>query len=221
MEIFATGLAAETVARPGQSATTVVSGGPESLVQLADRGDRPGGAACSRATSRTASRHRRHGASADGLRRRAPTSGCINDNTSYSLAPRERRPGADDPPAPGHRPDRAASRWRAPAGCRRPRVVLRSWLVHGPSSPPAAAFDGDPSTAWVAGGRGLPGRVGPGAAARARAGHRGTVGLLRDGPWRPRVVALRVTTDAGSKVVPVPARPRPRTSKSCRPAARL
>ena len=79
-----------------------------------------------------------------------------------------------------------------------------SWLYQIPEARPAAAMDGDPSTAWVTGtpesSRGQWLQVNfrrpvPVSAVQ--------VSLLADGPWRPAVQTLRVTTENGSQVEPV------------------
>lgn len=79
-----------------------------------------------------------------------------------------------------------------------------SWLFQIPEARPAAALDGDPETAWVTGS--------PGSAKdewwevrfrRPVPVSTLSVTLLEDGPWRPAVRALEVTTDNGTRTVAV------------------
>jgi arabinofuranan 3-O-arabinosyltransferase len=79
-----------------------------------------------------------------------------------------------------------------------------SWLLQLPALAPWSAFDGDSSTAWVAGvARTSVGQWVQADLARPMAPARLEVRLLEDGPWRPIVRRLRVTTAAGSAVTGV------------------
>ena len=204
VEIFAVAAPARLVAAPAQAGTPVVSGGPDAIAQLVVRhvdgagaavlaGDRPAGLSA--------------GAwfVGDGLRRRDTDFGLLHDSTSYTLAPGERSAGSDEVHQllPAQDPPQAAV-----AHLEGVHSVTASsygsWLVHRPELRPDNAFDGDPATAWVAGRPGASqGEWVQATLERPTFVSSIRVRLLADGPWRPRVVALRVTTDAGSKVVPV------------------
>ncbi|MFF2506964.1 alpha-(1-_3)-arabinofuranosyltransferase family protein [Streptomyces sp. NPDC058067] len=145
------------------SATTEVSGGPESLLPLsADPGmrDRP--------TVLAGDNHPGIGTPAlrtagDGLRRADTRFGLIGSNTSYTYTPTERN-------APGSTQDPGAKPRQILPGkgtAHQTTAVLRgaaqvtasssgNWLFHLPQYDPVNAFDGDPDTAWAEGSPGSP-----------------------------------------------------------------
>ncbi|HSS10273.1 MAG TPA: alpha-(1-_3)-arabinofuranosyltransferase family protein, partial [Acidimicrobiales bacterium] len=180
----------------------VVSGGPESIIPLQNQGllgSRPVVLAGDADPTSLPSSW----VMTDQLRRRAIDPGLTHANQSYTLAA-----GADaaggrkvDVPflsflASGHEAlsqlqgnitDVTASSYG-------------SWLLQLPETQPANAIDGDPSTAWVAG----PSRSSKGqwvqVSLRAPIDPRYIdIQLLEDGPWRPLITALRVTTAHGSQ----------------------
>lgn len=138
----------------------------------------------------------------DAWRRRDVDFGAVRENVSYVLT-------ADEPaPATGKAPrDRIAV---PPAGNRSPaamtgaaRLLDSSFGTRAalPEHQPFAAFDGDPSTAWVApplepqAGAWIEVRL-----ARAFTPRAIAVAPLRDRQTRAAIVRVRVTTDAGTRV---------------------
>ncbi len=145
----------------------------------------------------------------DTLTRRDTEFGLSRDNTGAVLAPSEAAAGGGpveqlavyDPkrdPAPARH--ETVAEWRGIAGVG--ASSYGSWLYGIPEAGPDRAFDGDPSTAWVAGspttsvGEWL--RVD---LAAPTALPYVDVVPLADGPWRPTITELGVRTDAGSDVV--------------------
>ncbi|HVN52081.1 MAG TPA: alpha-(1-_3)-arabinofuranosyltransferase family protein, partial [Acidimicrobiales bacterium] len=143
----------------------------------------------------------------DGNRRRFLSFGLNRDYGSYVLAPGELGPN-----------NAKASRGQYPeAKIVNQTVAVRngikgvnassagSWITSVPSLGPGQVLDGDPSTAWASGpntnssdGEWI--RIDllkPVTVPRIQ------VRLLEDGPWRPQVHALRVTTNSGSVVTKV------------------
>jgi arabinofuranan 3-O-arabinosyltransferase len=204
VEAFDVGRPAPPVAAYPQSGLHVVSGGPESVLQLADRGllgedaailaaDVPGGSPPP-AWDVT-----------DGLERRATDFGLVHDAWSYVLGRDEHPAGSGsvrqllEPGWAGHEATAVTTGVRAVRAS-----SYGSWLRALPELAPANAFDGHAASAWVAGAAGGSrgewveadlGRSVDLAALRIR--------LLRDGPWRPRITAVTVTTDAGSATGPL------------------
>lgn len=187
------------------SRTVAVSGGPASVPELVDeamlgRDD----ASITVADQEGVSRPGRW-AVTDALRRVDTDFGLVHDNTSYTLSPGERAPG---PLAPrqqllgsaavdGHD---AVKQLIGPID-RVSASSYGSWLLQLPFAAPGNALDGDSRTAWAAGAH--DGSTGEWLQADFRqpidpAGIR--VRLLEDGPWRPRVSALSVTTESGTVV---------------------
>ncbi|MEW1923935.1 DUF3367 domain-containing protein [Streptomyces sp. NPDC088360] len=166
VEIYAPGAGAE---RPGQagikpvSNTAVVSGGPESLLQLsADPAmrDRP--------SVLTGDNHPGVGtpglqAVGDGLRRADTRFGLVSSNTSYTYTPGERN-ASDALQEPGKKPHQilptTGIAHQTTAVLRGAKSVTASsygsWLFHLPQYDPVNAFDGNPSTAWAEGSPGKP-----------------------------------------------------------------
>ncbi|MFG2646796.1 alpha-(1-_3)-arabinofuranosyltransferase family protein [Streptomyces sp. NPDC048436] len=166
VEIYAPGSGAE---RPGQagikpvSNTAVVSGGPESLLQLsADPAmrDRP--------SVLTGDNHPGVGtpglqAVGDGLRRADTRFGLINSNTSYTYTPGEYNASGATQDA-GKKPHQILPtegiEHQTTAKLRGAKSVTASsygnWLFHLPQYDPVNAFDGNPATSWAEGSPGKP-----------------------------------------------------------------
>lgn len=159
----------EGVARPGAvdtkavSATTAVSGGPESLLQLSadpSMADRP--------TVLTGDRHPGTGtpdlqAVGDGMRRADTRFGLVNSNTSYTYTADERNPSGsltDPGDTPRQILPTTGTRHQTTATLRGALSVSASssgnWLFHLPQYDPVGAFDGNPDTAWAEGSAGKP-----------------------------------------------------------------
>ncbi len=184
--------------------TVVVSGGPEALLQLADRGqsgyatvvagDRVGGLGADLRSAVT-----------DGLRRRDDDFGLVQGGYSYVLAQGETIPGGGPPrdrlvvPGPAHQTvavmEGAAS------------VSASSYataVAPHPESQPMSAFDDDPSTAWQTGAAsGSDGQWVELALDHPMSFATLSVRLLDPEPGAPRPTSLRLTTDTGVMVVPV------------------
>ncbi|MGW7076109.1 alpha-(1-_3)-arabinofuranosyltransferase domain-containing protein [Streptomyces sp. NPDC054866] len=166
VEIYAPGSGAE---RPGQagikpvSNTAVVSGGPESLLQLSadpSMRDRP--------SVLTGDNHPGVGtpglqAVGDGLRRADTRFGLVNSNTSYTYTPGERNASGALQDA-GKKPHQilptSGIEHQTTAQLRGAKSVTASsygnWLFHLPQYDPVNAFDGNPATAWAEGSPGKP-----------------------------------------------------------------
>jgi arabinofuranan 3-O-arabinosyltransferase len=130
--------------------------------------------------------------------------GLNRNNASYVLSPTDPSP-TGQPLSAGLLPsDRIADQTVAEVQGVRSITASStgSWLLAIPEDAPYNILDGDPSTAWVAGpirsssvGQWV--QVNLAHPIRARTMK---VNLLEDGPWRPKVTALTVTTAAGSVV---------------------
>ncbi|WP_367041599.1 alpha-(1-_3)-arabinofuranosyltransferase family protein [Streptomyces sp. Je 1-332] len=166
VEIYAPGSGAE---RPGQagikpvSNTAVVSGGPESLLQLSadpSMRDRP--------SVLTGDNHPGVGtpglqAVGDGLRRADTRFGLVNSNTSYTYTAGERNASEALQDA-GKKPHQilptTGIEHQTTAQLRGAKSVTASsygnWLFHLPQYDPVNAFDGNPATAWAEGSPGKP-----------------------------------------------------------------
>lgn len=204
VEFYKVGGAAMVQTYPVADAA-VLSGGPEATLQLArfgldDRatvlaGDLPPGQDPPRLWIVT-----------DTLRRRYVEFGLMRSNAGFTLGP--------DEAGPGGRP--LEQQLLPTEGVEHQTVAFLdgvrevnassygSWLYQIPEVGPINAFDGDPATAWVAG----PTRTSAGEWVRLDFDTPVVtdwmdVTLLADGPWRPAVRSLRVTTEAGTAVTTV------------------
>jgi arabinofuranan 3-O-arabinosyltransferase len=164
VEIFQAANPAERPAGPTAvlpaASTTLVDGGPASLLQLVAQGllgdqaaviagqDTSAGPTQIPATQQDVT---------DGLRRADTVFGLPNDNTSYTYTATGTIPPDDPQGAPGQPP-----RQLLPAGTAGHQTVAvltgaasvtassaGSWLWEVPQGDPVNAFDGDPSTAWT------------------------------------------------------------------------
>ncbi|MGW5862360.1 alpha-(1-_3)-arabinofuranosyltransferase domain-containing protein [Streptomyces sp. NPDC055239] len=166
VEIYAPGSGGQ---RPGQagikpvSNTAVVSGGPESLLQLSadpSMRDRP--------SVLTGDNHPGVGTPAlqavgDGLRRADTRFGLVSSNTSYTYTPGERNASGALQDA-GKKPHQILPtegiEHQTTAELRGAKSVTASsygnWLFHLPQYDPVNAFDGNPDTAWAEGSPGKP-----------------------------------------------------------------
>jgi arabinofuranan 3-O-arabinosyltransferase len=189
---------ARAVAYPADT-TVVVSGGPEALLQMADR-ERLGAATVlagddsARAAAPVAS------VVTDGLRRRDVDFGVIHGGRSYVLGDTE--DGRDGPPR-DRLPVEGVQHQTVAVVEGAAAVFASSYataLSPHPENQPMAAFDGDPSTAWQSGA--LVSSVGEWVQVdldRAVTLPKGlTVQLAATGTSGPRATRLRVSTDRGS-----------------------
>ncbi|WAZ21522.1 DUF3367 domain-containing protein [Streptomyces cinnabarinus] len=157
----------QDVPRPRQAGlspvadTAVVSGGPESLLPVAEqlRG---------RASVLTGDNHPGLGSPpvqvvGDGLRRADTRFGLVNANTSYTYT-RDERNAPDATQDAGEKPHQILPTegldHQTVAQLRGARSVSASsygsWLFHLPQYDPVNAFDGNPDTAWTEGSQGTP-----------------------------------------------------------------
>ncbi|MEH3053184.1 MAG: alpha-(1-_3)-arabinofuranosyltransferase family protein [Patulibacter minatonensis] len=202
LEIYAVDRAASPVTTAAVATTTVVSGGPESIAQVA--GAQQASPVTVLAADLPAGGDERVGpwVVSDALRRVRTDFGLVRDNTSYTLAAGELAAGSTSTPqflAPnlvGHEtvalPPNVGGAVTASS--------YGSWLLQLPELQPANAFDRNADTVWVAGNEStsvgewieatLP-------AARPISGMQ--VRLLREGEFRPRITRLKVVTDVGSR----------------------
>lgn len=206
IEIYAVDRRVEPVATVAVRRAPIVSGGPESLAQLADAGlvrstpvvlagDLPAGSTLGG-----------RWVVSDALRRTRTDFGLVRDNTSYTLAAGEVAAGATSTPqflAPnlfGHETVALPSS----VGGAVSASSYGSWLLQLPELQPGNAFDRNADTVWVAGNE----RTSVGEWVQATLPSSRTVDgmkvrLLREGRFRPRITRLRVITDAGVATTPL------------------
>ena len=162
VEIFQAADPADRPAGPAAvlpaASTTLVDGGPASLLQLTGQGllgpDQPAVTAGQVAAADPPAVRQ---LVTDGLRRADTAFGLPNDNTSYTYTAAGTIP-PDDPQGAGGEPPRQL----LPAGAAGHQTVAvltgaasitaasaGSWLFEVPQGDPANAFDGDPATAWT------------------------------------------------------------------------
>jgi arabinofuranan 3-O-arabinosyltransferase len=201
LEVYAVPGGASLVHAYPQRDAVVLSGGPQSLPQMAAARqlrrravllaqDVPGGEL--HAGDRWVV--------SDASRRDGQNFGLAESNVSYTLAPDEQVAGGSDlqvvPPVSGAQ--QAVARYHGEIDAVS-ASSYGSWLLQLPELAPNNAFDGNPDTAWVAG------TVGTSVGQWVQADLAHPVGvshvdvqLLEDGPWRPLVHRLTVTTQQGS-----------------------
>ncbi|PZS24192.1 MAG: hypothetical protein DLM54_00030, partial [Acidimicrobiales bacterium] len=178
--------------------TTVLSGGPESLLQLGDR-DALTGAVVLAGDPLPAGDGALRWADTDGLQRRDVNVGLVHDSGSYVLTAGEVAPGGgatrDRLPVAGPSHQTVAVMEGAAA------VSASSYataVAPHPEAQPMAAFDGDPATAWQSGSVGSSeGQWVELTLDRPRTLATVTVRLLDPARGAPRPTFLRLNTDAG------------------------
>ncbi len=191
----------------------VLSGGPDSLLAMADAGLLDSKRATLLAGDIGASRAARApGASwvvTDTVQHVDTDFGSVRDNTSFPLAPGQLSPDTGKPPqqflvVPGIAHQTVAM----PIGAA--RVTSSSYgssgFVLSPAEGPASAFDDDPSTIWVA--NAADNSVGQWVSINFGRSVPLTAIVVRpldEGPFRPRVERLRISTQRGSVVRDIPA----------------
>jgi len=211
LEVFEVeGATGPVSAYPAETAVAL-SGGPESLLQLADAGVLAGAGSGDRATVLSGDATPALGLKGtwvtDGLRRRELNFGLVRDNASATLGP-------GDPfrlPAPVHDylPLEGVAHQTVGGLTEGARVAASSsasdasvlGFVRGPQFQPANAFDTDPATVWLA----SPDQQVVGQWVRLDLAHAVDTSVvavrLASYPQQPTVTRLRITTDAGAVVV--------------------
>ena len=161
VEIFQAANPAERPTGPAAvlpaASTTLVDGGPASLLQLVAQGLLGHQAAVIAGQDTSADPRAAQQDVTDGLRRADTVFGLPNDNTSYTYTAAGTIP-PDDPQGASGQPPRQL----LPAGTAGHQTVAvltgaarvtassaGSWLWEVPQGDPVNAFDGDPSTAWI------------------------------------------------------------------------
>jgi arabinofuranan 3-O-arabinosyltransferase len=190
------------------SRAVAVSGGPASIPELVEQGVLGRADPSILVADLDGVQRPARWAVTDGLRRVDTDFGLVHDNNSYTLSPGERAAGLVGPQrellgsraTDGHA---AVNQLVGPVE-RVSASSYGSWLLQLPFVAPGNAFDGDDRTAWAAGAHG--GSTGQ----WVEAGFREEIDpasievrQLEDGPWRPQVRALSVTTEAGTLTSPV------------------
>ena len=173
-----------------------LTGGPESLLQLADRADLTHTAVV--LDGGGAAEDGRQVAVSDALRRRDVTFGSVRGNASYALTPSESAPGSTRTPNDRQAPGDAPAVMRMSGAVKVEASSYDSTLSPNPERQPWAAFDGDPSTAWVAGSPS--GSVGQWVEVTFPSPvdvRDVDVQLLLDNAWRPYADAVLIATDQG------------------------
>ena len=204
LQVYAVDGGAGPVASLPTAGTWRVSGGPESLFQLADRG-----LLAQRATVLAgdgAAGPTPQSVLTDSLRRREINFGSVRDNFSQTLTPDAQptldRPALDVLPVLGDEHLATARVIGAEEVTASSSAADVDTLLHtGPTDQPLSAFDGDPATGWVSG---------------ATAGAKGewveltldhpidpTGATIRLGAGSSRVLALDVRTDVGTATMPI------------------
>jgi len=193
---------AEDVTSYSIADSAVVSGGPESPMALAAAGDGNRGYVLASDVAGL-SQVPPNWIVTDGNRYRFNSFGLNRNNFSYVLTP------TDDSPNPlplsaGLLPsDRIEN--QTVANLEGAKSITASstgsWLLAIPEAAPYRAFDGDPSTAWTSG----PPKDSVGEWLQIDLDAPTTastvdITLLQDGPWRPTVTALKISTAAGEIV---------------------
>ncbi|MFB7609326.1 alpha-(1-_3)-arabinofuranosyltransferase domain-containing protein [Streptomyces gardneri] len=143
--------------------TAVVSGGPESLLQLSADPSMTGRPAVLAGDKLPKGVVAPVKAVADGLRRADTRFGLVNNNTSYTYTADERN-HSGSLQNPGERPKQILPsegvEHQTTAVLRGAESVTASssgnWLFHLPQYDPVNAFDGNPDTAWAEGSQGEP-----------------------------------------------------------------
>ncbi|HTZ26212.1 MAG TPA: alpha-(1-_3)-arabinofuranosyltransferase family protein [Streptosporangiaceae bacterium] len=161
VEVFQARSAAKRPASPAValpvSGTELVSGGPDSLLQLSGQGllgDQAAVIAGDKLAGRPAL-----WAVTDGQRRQDTAFGLINANTSFTYTATETNPAGDPLGGPGGPPRQILP---VPAAGHQTVAVLSgaasvtassygSWLTYQPQYDPVNAFDGNSATAWAEG----------------------------------------------------------------------
>ena len=213
VEIFKVERPVQVVHAYPQSDPIILSGGPDSLLSMADAGLLDSKRATLLAGDIGASSAARApGASwvvTDTVQHVDTDFGSVRDNTSYPLTAHQLSPDTGRAPqqflvVPGiaHQtvamPIGAAGATSSSYGS--------SGFVLSPAEGPASAFDNDPSTIWVA--NAADNSVGQWVSINFGRSVPLTaiiVSPLDDGPFRPRVERLRITTQRGSVVRDIPA----------------
>jgi len=189
------------VTYPGEN-TTILSGGPENLLQLADRNQLRGPVvlAGDGLQGLTPPADGLRWFDSDGLQRRNVDFGLVHGGASYVL-------GTHEPVSAGGAPqDRLPVEGTAHqtvavmAGATEVRASSYATAIAAhPESQPMAAFDNDPSTAWQTGAAvSSDGEWVELSLVQPQAFPNVTVRLLDPGPGAPRPTHLRLTTDSGS-----------------------
>lgn len=143
--------------------TAVVSGGPESLLQLSADPSMTGRPAVLAGDTLPKGVVAPVKAVADGLRRADTRFGLVNNNTSYTYTADERN-HSGSLQNPGEKPKQIlpsdGTGHQTTAVLRGAQAVTASssgnWLFHLPQYDPVNAFDGNPDTAWAEGSPGEP-----------------------------------------------------------------
>jgi arabinofuranan 3-O-arabinosyltransferase len=197
------------------SATTLVNGGPDALLQLTGQGLlSPGQPAIIAGDPLPATPAR--WAVTDGQRRADTLFGLVNSNVSYTYTATGTNPAGSGQLGRGGGPPRQLL--PVPAAGHQTAAVLSgaasvtassygSWIADTQQDDPVNAFDGNPATAWAEGSEQTP--VGQwiqiGFSAPLNLPSRIAVQLLDDSTDREIASQLRVSTAAGSTVTPVAA----------------
>ncbi len=205
IEIFQVNNPGSMVATYSQSDQMFVTGGPGSILSLADRGLLNGRAAVLASDAVSLPDGKNAWAVTDGAQLRDVDFGLIHNNASYVLTPTEDAPGRHAPQqfdargGPDHQTVKKLKGVRSITAS-----SYGSWLVQVPELAPANAFDSDPSTAWVAANsKGSEGQWVQVNLNKPLSIPSISVRLLEEGRWRPAVTKLRVSTDRGSVTTPV------------------
>ena len=150
----------------------------------------------------------------DGNQRHAVSFGKIDDNVSYLLGANQRLPGSDPTVPLNYVVPKVSDAQTVASPIGAGAVSATSYgsnaISNDPSEGPASAFDGDPSTAWVASGSGM--SVGQSVAIRFSSPIRLTaisISQLSGDLRRPTIKQVIVVTDRGSvrRTLPVGSSP--------------
>ncbi|GHH36417.1 alpha-(1-_3)-arabinofuranosyltransferase domain-containing protein [Streptomyces candidus] len=214
---------------PGRAAlkpvsdTAVVSGGPESLLQLSQDPSMRNRPAVLAGDNSPGLDSPAVLASSDGMRRADTRFGLVNTNTSYTYSATDRNPSGSVQD-PGREPRQIlptqGAKHQTKAVLRGAKSVTASssgnWLFHLPQYDPVNAFDGNPDTAWTEGSAAEP--VGQWLridfAARTPVPSTIRVSPLPSDGMRAAPTRVRVETDRGSETSPLQPNGQPQSVKA-------
>ncbi|MBV8986789.1 MAG: DUF3367 domain-containing protein, partial [Acidimicrobiia bacterium] len=206
LEVYEVSSAAAKVASYSVDGAVTVTGAPDALLPLDDAGALGRRAAVLAGDPLAPTIIGGIRVQTDAVQRRDDQYGWVRNNLSYPLTPHERAPGTGEAPQQRLVVDKPNSETtaRMTGATAIEASSYENALSRSPARQPYAAFDGDPSTAWVTGslngpvGQWLEVRVAKPISPRTL-----DVQLMLDPPTRPRVSSLRITTAAGSVTQPV------------------
>jgi arabinofuranan 3-O-arabinosyltransferase len=213
LEVYDLGRTAGPLTTYPQAGTLRIDGAPDALLAAAEAGDLGERAVVLSGDDRARIAGASIDVQTDAAQRRDDEFGVVRSSLSYPLTPSEPAPGTNQAPRQrlvvDHTPE---STVRMEGAVAVEESSDEGTLWRAPERQPYAAFDGNPTTAWVSGSP--KGPVDQWVRLRVAdliAPTTINVQLLADHPWRPRITSLIVSTEAGSVLQKVRATEEPQT----------